>query len=726
MSTLTLVPEDTSHHYQQVKQLDDASQEKFKSPFYGPARILGLAPITALSTVLFWSFGMGSVLLIWLMKHRTYPSHPPGSADNHCDAYFIVDEGNKTGSMKLLDGEDSMESSMRGVLIITAISHFSSMAVVPLMSLGTFYIAAQWIDDQARHKDGPTPTQLLILIQMCSEGSWQSVFAAAKYLVGRYRTNSPHARVEVSSLVYRAMILASMIVILHYGVIGTDLWLSAELGSGYYSIEEEVDFNKFPMTSMLGTQNNPTIKTRVIDLDSETDEMWPFINEGDAIVVGQSSKNYVAMVNTSTSSSIQDTSHMAVIVRPHHTIPSRWQWTAPTIGMKAECQPGPCNRTETNRYTVRCPKASNISYPPIPVPSFNHAKFVYSDDSIKRYSVNGEIASDLIVSSKSKHPQANPFYYAICFFMQDDTWSLRRDPTSLGILYYSDPDDPDTYDTTTKYYYGVCEVTLYDVQVTFDGFRMTVDGQSNQDIDSLYSLASTPVPMSQDRALQVLAPLVPLTEVLLELSIMKSLGSALTEDVIYPGFSKNVSAEFSRQFLAYIAGMNVTTIPAYQVTLGSAKLFSRYPLLQTLTYVGVVYAHGVLAIILFIGIVGKSSRTVVVGDTVWRRNWYGDVVKTNEKPVQELLLVQSRLTDPLAVVAEQFLQPDLGKHEKSLTSAATLSVQTDAVEMIDMERPDTTRIEIGLINYQEGERWYGLKHRRHDALVLDEGMEAEG
>ena len=86
-----------------------------------PARILGLAPITSLSIVLFWSFGMGSVLLIWLLTHRTYPSHPTSTIENQYSAYFVVDEGNKTGSMKMLNGEDSLESTMRGVLIITAI-----------------------------------------------------------------------------------------------------------------------------------------------------------------------------------------------------------------------------------------------------------------------------------------------------------------------------------------------------------------------------------------------------------------------------------------------------------------------------------------------------------------------------------------------------------------------------------------------------------------------------
>ncbi|KAG8923433.1 hypothetical protein FRC02_011148 [Tulasnella sp. 418] len=729
MSTETLVahhPEYPKHHYEQVNQLDDASQEKSKSPFYGPLRVLGLAPITSLSIVLFWSFGMGSVLLIWLLAHRTYPSHPTSNVENQYDAYFLVNEGNKTGSMKMLNGEDSIESTMRGVLIITAISHFSSIAVVPLMSLGAFYIAAHWLNGQVHQIDGPTPAQLLLLIKMCSEGSWQSVFETAKYLFARYKTKLPHARAEVSSLVYRAMVIASTVVILHYGVVATDLWLSAELGSGYYSIEEVVDFNKFPIASMLGTQNNPTIKTHWLPPNSSTDDMWVYINEGNAIVIGQSSKNYIALVNTSTSSSIQDESHMAVIVRPPNTIPSHWLWTAPSIGMKTECQPGPCSRKETKLYTLDCPAASNISYPPIPLPSpsFDYGAFVSGRETIKRYSANGEIDSDLLVSSGSKDQQANPLYYAINFITQNDVWSFMKDPTSLGTTHYSNPDDANTFGITIDFYYGVCEVTLYDVEVSFNGFRMVIDESGNQDVDSLYNLASTPVPMSQDRALQVLAPLVPLNVSILDSSVMVSLWSAIGREVIHPGLSKKVSAEFSRQVLAYIAGMNVTTIPASQVSSGSAKLFSLYPLMQTLAYVVVVYAHGALAIILFVGIVGKTSRTVVVRDGVWRRNWSGDVVEKKQKPVQELVLVQSRLTNPLALIAERFLEPDIERHDDSLTSAGALSVQTDAIGMIQMERSDTSRIEIGLIDYHEGERWYGLKHRRQDVLVVNEGVEA--
>ncbi|KAG8958421.1 hypothetical protein FRC03_009132, partial [Tulasnella sp. 419] len=418
MSTETLVshdPERSGHHYEQLSQRDDTSQEKSKTLFYGPARVLGLAPITSLSIVLFWSFGMGSVLLIWLLAHRIHPSDQPSSVENQYNAYFVVDEGNKTGSMKMLNGEDSMESTMLGVLIITAISHFSSMAVVPLMGLGAFYIAAQWLDDQTHQKDGPTPTQLLLLIRMCGEGSWQSVSETAKYLFDRYRTNSPQARARVSSLVYRAIIITSAVVVLHYGVLVTDLWLSAELGSAYYSVEEQVDINKFAIASTLGTQNNPTVKTHSLNISSAADEVWSLVHAGDKVAMDQSSDHYIAVVNTSTSSSIQDKTHMAVIVRPPNTIPSQLLWTAPTIGMRTECQPGPCSPTNTSTYAVYCPEASNISYPPIPVPSppsFEFGRFMASSTYILRYSAtNGEIVRDWLVPNNSIGQQANPLYY---------------------------------------------------------------------------------------------------------------------------------------------------------------------------------------------------------------------------------------------------------------------------------------------------------------------------
>ncbi|KAG8938884.1 hypothetical protein FRC03_006827 [Tulasnella sp. 419] len=297
------------------------------------------------------------------------------------------------------------------------------------------------------------------------------------------------------------MIIASVVGFLHYGVIATDLWLSAELGSGYYSMEDDVDFNEFPITVMLGTQTNP--QTLSFGSSVTIDDMWVYIDEGDAIVMGQSPKSYIALVNTSTSSSIQDASHMAVIVRPPNTIPSQWLWTAPTIAMRTECQPGPCSRKEAKLYSLDCPKASNISYPSIPLPtsSFDYGDFVNGRDAIKSYSADGKIASDLLVTSKSKDQQANPLYYAINFITQEDTWSFRKDSTSLGSIRYSDSDDPWHFGQTIDYYYGVCQVILYDVVVSFNGFRTIVDEHGNQDVDSLYSLASTPVPMSQDRTI---------------------------------------------------------------------------------------------------------------------------------------------------------------------------------------------------------------------------------
>ncbi|KAG8928358.1 hypothetical protein FRC02_007024 [Tulasnella sp. 418] len=722
--------DESKHHYEEVKQFDDYPSldyqlEPSKSPSFGRPRRIGLAPLSSLLAVLFWSFGMGSVLMGWLLIRRVHPDHGPGAIPNHCSGYLIVNEGNKTGSMKLMDGQDAMESKMRGVVIITAISHFSSMAVAPLMALGAYYVAAQWLDEQAQKRNGPTPQQLLLLIQMCSEGSWQSVYATLRYLFGRYRTNSPAARAEVSPLIYRAMFIASIIVTLHYGVVATDLWLSAELGSGYYSVEERLDPKNFPTAPNLGTQNNPNIKTRGMDmrvsprLDADA-EMWQIFDHGDLIMTDRSSQNYIAVVNTSTSPSFEDISHMAVIVRPPYTVPLYWSWTAPSIGLRTNCQPSPCISNAYTGYEVHCPNPPNVTYSPIPYPSFDYASFLADDEfGIQRYAITGDIAPDLLPANISQSQRANPLYYVMKFETQNDAWSYTSSLKEIGWLRYAQSNECKS-GTTPGFYFGACEVTLYDVEVNFDAFRTTGSGQGDLGFDTQYRLTpSKSVPMSQERATQVLAPFLPLAYELLRVGVMQSVGVSVAKEVIYPGFSKNVSAEFSRELLAYMSAFNFTTVPAEKVTLGSAKLFSRYPLVQTFAYIGVVYAHGVLAIILFIGVIGKTSRTIVVGDTAWRRNWYGDIVQVEPKPVQELLLVQSRLTDPLAVVAEHFLESDLEKPEKShpVTSTGTLSAQTDAIDMVEMERTDTARVEIGLIDHQEGERWYGLRHRRNDILV---------
>ncbi|KAG8924239.1 hypothetical protein FRC02_010558 [Tulasnella sp. 418] len=727
MSTLTLVPsrdqDDSNHHYEEVKQLDDSSTSESNSSrslSFGSPRRIGLAPLSLLATVLFWSFGMGSALLIYLLMNRVHPSHGSRSVPNLESGYLIVDEGNKTGSMKMLHGEETMESTMTGVLIITAISHFSSMAVAPLMGLGAFYVAAHWLNRQAQKKEGPTPLQLLLLIQMCSEGSWKSVLATFTYLFGRIRTKSP-ARADVSPLIYHTLIIASLVVMLHYGVVATDLWLSAELGSGYYSIQSKIDDEKVPVSAMLGTQNNASMIdwANSIAAYAPDEAIVPLMVQGGETVLGVSKHNYIAVVDTSTSSSIKDTSYMAVIVRPPGLIPSHWSWTAPTIGMGVECKPAPCTEIHTDKLDLVCPPPSEVPYKSIPLPSSNYIRNLTNFRKALRYASSGEILPDLIPSPKSQTQQANPLYYVINIQIPYTTpWVYGRNMEEFGDIMCLTLEEQESCPwLVSKSYYGACEVTLYDVEVSFN---VTSDeGTDRGGPDSRYSFASPPIPMSHERAYQVLAPLFPIKG-MINYMATDSLGAVLAKDTTYPGFSKRLSAEFSREMLAYLSGTNVTTVPPSSITSSSAKLFSRYPYVQTFAYIGVVYAHGVLAIIFFIGIVGKSSRTIVVGETHWRRNWRGDVVEEEQPAVQELLLVQSRLTDPLAVIAEQFLESDLEKGERprSLTSAGTLSVQTDAVDMVEMERPDIQHVEIGLIDHRGGERWYGVKHRRDENILV--------
>ncbi|KAG8918614.1 hypothetical protein FRC02_002221, partial [Tulasnella sp. 418] len=250
---------DSPYHYDSVGEQDDPPSQDLKpqalkSPSYGPRKTLGFATLLPLVTILFWSFGMGSILIIWLFVKRISPV--PGPSSHIFDGYLVVDEGNKTGSQEMLDGQESLESTMTGVLIITAISHFSSIAVVPLMALGAFYVAAKWLDDQSQSKEGPTPLQFGLVMQMCSSGTWDSLLMTLKYLFRNWRSKEPAARAKVSSLIFHAASICAAVVALHYGVVLTDLLLSAELGSAYYTQVSEVDVSS-DIASTLGTQYDP-------------------------------------------------------------------------------------------------------------------------------------------------------------------------------------------------------------------------------------------------------------------------------------------------------------------------------------------------------------------------------------------------------------------------------------------------------------------------------------
>ncbi|KAG8926846.1 hypothetical protein FRC02_008620 [Tulasnella sp. 418] len=262
-------------------------------------------------------------------------------------------------------------------------------------------------------------------------------------------------------------------------------------------------------------------------------------------------------------------------------------------------------------------------------------------------------------------------------------------------------------------YIGLCEVNLYDIEVSYDGFRAFTGDSRTLDINSLYSIASHPVQMLHDEAMRIISK----PSDYLNLKIIETLGPATFYDQGTPGFSDKLSAEFARQFLSLVSAFSAAMAPAITVTDYSAKLVSRYPLMRTLAYIGVVYAHGLFAIILYVGVVGRSSRTVVVDEVVEYVNWKGELVAVKQKPVQELLLVQSRLTDSLVIVAEHFLWLSADTAEKQGISTGALSAQRSAVEMFNVEDQDTVRVDIGLIKGQDGQRWYGLKHRKGDILL---------
>ncbi|KAG8924238.1 hypothetical protein FRC02_010557 [Tulasnella sp. 418] len=726
MSSSTLNPRrlDLQHHYQKVAVNDDTPwqnppPQSSKSLSYGPPKSIGPATVFPLITVLFWSFGMGSALLVWLLVKRVTPAS--GYSSDIFDGYLVVEEGNKTGSMETLDGQENLESTMTGVLIITAISHFSSMAVVPLMALGAFYVASRWLDDQAQFKEGPTPLQFGLVLQMCSSGSWDSAFMTLRYLIIRWRRKPADPRTKVSPLVYIASAICIAVVALHYGVVITDLLLSADLGSAYYTIVSEVDVHSSNDTSILGTQYHPVF-SGIPTYDTEMARLNQSIDTLDGI----SHTSRIIVIDTSNSSSIEDNSYMAVIARPPRFYPAL-SWNASTIGMSARCRPAICNDTDGVRFEVNCYSKQTYPYRPMPLPSFDYQATLFQNSPplIRGYDASGEELNDLVRgNSTDLHPR-NPFYFFMALRLEypDNSKIHQAQNSEVHQYYVALESSPIIF----FLYLGTCEVTLYEVEISFDGTRALANQRGIEDVNSFYRLASPPVPMSPDKAIGVISLASPI-EVgywdYISSNVIPDIGRVIYREQVHEGFSNKVAAEFARQTLAFISATNFTAVPAQSVIYHSVKLLSRYPLARTLAYIGVVYAHGLLAIILFVGIIGKSSKTVIVEDVVQKQSWKGTLEAKKQNPVQELLLVHSRLTDPLAVVAEHFLELESERQDISSisTSAAALSAQKDPIMMFDVEGPNTAHLDVGLIDRQEGERWYGLRHRRKDVLV---GLENE-
>ncbi|KAG8957698.1 hypothetical protein FRC03_009902 [Tulasnella sp. 419] len=144
--------------------------------------------------------------------------------------------------------------------------------------------------------------------------------------------------------------------------------------------------------------------------------------KGALVVINKSPDHYIALVDTSASSSIQDKSYMAVIVRPYAIIPPDWSWTAPTIGMRVECKPAPCSNTANSDFVLSCPPPSEIPYKTIPLPSSHYMVNLISNTNILRYSSTGQMLPDIIPPPSSQSQQVNPLYYVTNLGMMDSTW----------------------------------------------------------------------------------------------------------------------------------------------------------------------------------------------------------------------------------------------------------------------------------------------------------------
>ncbi|KAG8920265.1 hypothetical protein FRC02_001028, partial [Tulasnella sp. 418] len=603
-----------SHLSEKLLEVDntppnDHTPQSPRPSYYGPRRSLGFAAFLPFATVLLWAFGLGSGLLIWLLVNKL-PAEESSSPIFH--GYLVVNEGNKTSKDRMPDGQVSQESTLRGVLLVNLISTSSNLIVVPLMALGAFHVAAKWLDDQALSKEGPTPFQFGLVMQMCSSGNLKSVLMTLLYLFKRQKSNLPSPRSHIPPVFYRALSIAGMVVILHYTVIITNLVLTADIGTAYYPQNTTPDIKSSPDFSNLGTQYNPQNGywewvTKYLEGSEGLQLPGPwdsFSQESLETVTGYSVKNRITVVNISTSSSFQDAEYMAVIIRPPSPATTQSFWTAPTLGMKAQCQPVQCTKWPQEDISVatyvNCPKeTSTTPYHKIPLPTFNYMTDV--NHTISRYSStilgyspsNGEKTQETVASSMPQFPQlSNPSYFFVKLLMpSDNAWSKRRDTTELGSIQIF---DESVRAKRLVLYLGACEVTMYHVQVSFNasarGPDITNSNAGNYGINHQYTLASSPIPMTPEETTQVLLPTyldidggVSILEeevgednndILspLKYQVVPSVALALLRDIRDPGFSTKVSSELARQALAFIAGMNVTTVPATSATDHSAIL----------------------------------------------------------------------------------------------------------------------------------------------------------
>ncbi|KAK0186827.1 hypothetical protein F5146DRAFT_1124496 [Armillaria mellea] len=537
-----------------------------------------------------------------------------------------------------------------------------ALTVPFLLGLLGYWLASVWIlaQETERAESMPTAAQYGLLVKLCGSANIFSAYETMRYLKRGRERRSP----APSSLIVAFTILVLAIVLNHL-LSAADLWLHTTASTFIYTSMTKIGVESMPAT---GTKINVTMcpgPSWSARLSNGTFYYGPcqwtnnerMVAEGLAVIANSSSTSRSVMVD-----------NMAVLVSS--IMPDNVDnLTFSSFGIVTYCQPVVgCLAVHTQQWSLYCPSLN---------PPYNL--------STTYFSASGYSSVDALNLTNNAWPSyygypldsvLNPYGARVILY-----WSLLDDQT----IFHAD-NSPGWYLLGSGGYYGymgTCNMTAYNVSLSYS----TSNGGNG------YALASPPVLSNFNTTSALFAALDSRYQAnqaeYLHYTLKAS--STLSTEMFNTVLSQNMS--YAAMGLASPPFERDVSTGGNFIVLRSA---SRYPLAPLSAVLAILYSYAFLALAITVSSVMLSSREIVVTKSGGK-----------EQRIAAIELVQLRLTNPLASIAERFVDP----------ARPELLLEPSAIDMFH-EHPHADKLGVVMAGgYSEGEDGEGIVRRRRTLRV---------
>ncbi|KAK0493950.1 hypothetical protein EDD18DRAFT_1107471 [Armillaria luteobubalina] len=666
-----------------VSLLDDHESSKPETHiFYGSRRRISVSVVVPGILIFIASAGLASALLIWLHSRRI-ESHISREDPYFLNAIVAI-EGTRTPH-RLDDGSLESDATMYGLAMSAVSAQLVALTVPLLLCLLGYRLASMWIlaQEKERHGSMPTAAQYGLLVKLCGSANIFSAYETVRYL---RRGRERRSRAPSSLIV--ALTILILAVVLNYLLSAADLWLHTTASTFLHISMTKIETESLPAT---GTNVNltmcpgPTVSAQYVGPSmprlynncahftriNAVSQLASVNRWGD---VGMIAEGLAVTGNSSSTSRSVMVDDMAVLVPS--TMPNNVDHLAfNSFGLAAHCQPVvDCFVDYTPQTAFYCPSLN----PPyngstldiIGAPDFSRIDMLNLTNNAWSSDAYGGYPLDSVL---------NPYGALVSLSWVDNGAGDTAFPAKGAPGWYQ---KPVPFTTTIYWYMSICNMTAYNVSLSYS----TLDGNNS------YALANPRVPSNFNTTSALFAALDPMYQTNLVDYLKYTLRTSLTlsTETFITVLSRNMS--YAAMGLASPLFEREVSTGGNSIQLKSA---SRYPLAPLSSVLAILYTYAFLALVITASSAMLSSREIIVTKDGGK-----------EHRITAIELVQLRLTNALASIAERFVDP----------ARPELLLETSAIDMFH-EHPHAERLGVIMKDY-EGEDGEGMV-RRTQSLRVD-------